>query len=128
MTNSTPTTELKFAPWPTKDDAWYCVIIDNSEAGYVWGSPADAQKYQDMLGDCHNSEYNYPTLDLVEEPALLAHLNSEDRGDQSLIEHEIEYLQRRIDDRLLMGLSSFKTPPPFGGGLTGLGIDIGHLL
>ena len=99
MTNSTPTTEPKFAPWPTKDDAWYCVIIDNSNHGYVYGSPEEAEKYQDMLGECHDSEFNFPYLDLETDPELLAELENDQRADQTLIETEIEYLQERIDDK-----------------------------
>ena len=107
MTNSTPTTEPKFAPLPTKEEAWYglnlsyidrnglCVIV---ETGYLWGSPEDAKKYQDMLGERHNSEYNYPTLELVYEPETLAELESYGRVDRILIEDEIEGLQELIDD------------------------------
>jgi len=99
MTNSTPTTELIFAAWPTEDDAWYCVnFSNNTNAGYVWGSPEDAKKYQAMLADRHNSEYNYPTLDLVEEPKILAELESDKRADHTLLEDEIEGLQELIDD------------------------------
>jgi len=97
MTNSTPTTELKLAPWPTEDDAWYCVVINNGNHGYVYGSPEDAQKYQDMLGDRHNSEYNFPLLDLETDPELLAELDNDERADQTLLEYEIDDLQELID-------------------------------
>jgi len=99
MTNLTPTTELKFAPWPTKEDAWYCVIINNIDHGYVYGSPEDAKKYQDMLRENHDSEFNFPYLDLVEEPELLAELENQERADQTLIETEIEHLQEWMDDK-----------------------------
>ena len=100
MTNLTPTTQTKLVPWPTKYYSWYCVNFrHNLKAGYVYGSPEDAQKYQGLLSECHGPDYNYLTLDLVTEPDILAELEREERFDLSLLEDDIEYIQEYMDNR-----------------------------
>ena len=99
MTNLTPTTELKFAPLPVSDEAWYSLSFSaTDEDGYMWGSQEEVKKYQDLMGEYHYGITNSPTLNLVTEPEILAGLEIYERADRILLADGIEALQELIDN------------------------------
>jgi len=126
MTNSTPTTEPRpapfttkeqawyprphlFTPWPTEGEAWYCFSFYDTEYGdetYLWGDSKDAQKYKDLIIERHlmvahpDSEYNYPNLVLETDPEILKDLKN--RGsyyDQIWLMDEIKRLEALKADK-----------------------------